>query len=77
MATTQTAIGVQCDEQVHLRSQLAQAIKSLVKAHLSHYTARMLGDPKVSDLEIVLDAADAEWKQARQSYLEHRKEHGC
>ena len=80
MATTQTAIDVQCDqceEQLHLRSQLARAIKSLVKAHISHHTARMIGDPDVSHLEIILDTADADWKQARQSYLEHRKAHGC
>jgi hypothetical protein len=61
----------------HLRSQLAQTIKSLVKAHISHHTARMIGDPEVTHLEVVLDAANAQWKQARQSYLEHRKAHGC
>jgi hypothetical protein len=80
MATTQTAIDVQCEqcgEQVYLRSQLAQSIKSLVKAHISHYTARMIGDPQLADLEVVLDTADAKWKQARRSYMDHRKEHGC
>jgi hypothetical protein len=78
--TTQTAIDIQCDqcdEQVHLRGQLAQAIKSLVKAHVSHHTAQKIGDPAMSDLEANLDAADAVWKQARQYYLEHRKAHGC
>jgi len=78
--TTQTALEVQCDqcdEQVHLRSQLAQAIKALVKAHVSHHTARLIGDPHVSQLGGILDKADAEWKQARQCYLAHRKAHGC
>ncbi len=76
-AMTRTALDVQCDEQVHLRAQLARAIKSLVKAHLSQYTARMIGDPQVSGLEVVLHTADSEWKQARRSYIEHRKAHGC
>jgi hypothetical protein len=76
-AMTQTALDLQCDESVHLRAQLARAIKSLVKAHISHYTARMIGDPEVSHLEVVLDSANAEWKQASRSYSEHRKAHGC
>lgn len=78
--TTQTAIDIQCDqcdEQVHLRGQLARAIKSLVKAHASHHAAQIIGDPEVSDLGANLDVADTKWKQARQSYLEHRKAHGC
>jgi len=78
--TTQTAIEVQCgqcEEQVYLRSQLARSIRSLVKAHVSHYTARMIGDPEVHDLEANLAIAEAEWKLSRQSYSEHRKEHGC
>jgi hypothetical protein len=77
MATTLIAIGAQCDEKMYLRSQLAQTIKSLVKAHISYHAARMISDPEVAHLEVVLDAADAKWKQARQSYLEHRKAHGC
>lgn len=78
--TTQTAIDVscgQCDEQVHLRAQLAKTIKLLVKAHVSHHTARMIGDPVAADLAANLNMADAEWKMARRSYLEHRKVHGC
>ncbi len=78
--TSQTAIDVscgQCDEQVHLRAQVAHAIKSLVSAHVSHHAARVIGDPVASDLEANLNMADAEWKLARQSYLEHRKVHGC
>jgi len=78
--TTQTAIDVpcaQCDEQVYLRGQLARAIKSLVKAHVSHYTAWKIGDPEAHDLETNLETADAEWQLARESYIEHRKEHGC
>ena len=78
--TTQTAIEMQCsqcDKQVHLRGQLAQAIKSLVKAHASHYTARAIGDPEVHNLNAKLETADAEWKLAQQSYLTHRREHGC
>lgn len=78
--TAQTAVDLQCDqceEQALLRGQLARSIKLLVKAHVSHYAARMAGDPKVFELEANLDTADAEWKQARQSYLEHRKTHGC
>jgi len=78
--TAQTATDVQCDqceEQVLLRGQLARSIKLLVKAHISHYTARMIGDPKVFELEAHLNSADADWKRARQSYLQHRKTHGC
>jgi len=78
--TAQTATDVQydqCEEQALLRGQLARAIKLLVKAHVCHYTARMAGDPKMFELEANLDTADTKWKQARQSYMEHRKRHGC
>jgi hypothetical protein len=78
--STQTAIDVpcsQCDEQVHLRAQTAQTIKSLVKAHVSHYSARVTGDPAASALKANLNIADTERKLARQPYLDHRKMHGC
>ena len=79
--TTQTAIEIQCDqcdEQVHLRGQLAQAIKLLVKAHASHHTARVIGDLARLALEANLNMADAEWKLARQSDVESIAEvHGC
>jgi len=80
VVTAQTATDVQCtqcEEQVLLRGQLARSIRLLVEAHISHYTARMIGDPHVFELEAHLNTADAEWKRAQQFYLEHRKIHGC
>ena len=67
----------ECQEQVRLSAELAQATRDLLEMQESQIAAIKLGDQRIGRFDEEITVALRVWKQARWAYTRDLQEHGC